>query len=219
MRALVALTLVLALALAWTTGPGRTDGFIPDLSGYQTRADAQAQVAKASRIVANQIGQIVTNSTVETAFVFDKPFVIPAGTLTPGTVIRVTQMGVYQSGLSQSILPRIRLGPATTALTSRPILAATAGPVSGLLNANADTPWGATTYHIVLPDQSIISAGVLLFSTSLTAALNALVATGTSVSGVDPNVDNVLTASAQWSAASAANQIRATQFFVEIIKP
>jgi major tropism determinant Mtd-like protein len=155
-------------------------------------------------------GNTVANTTSETAFTSSGT--IPANALAAGDVIRVTLAGVFGTAvLSPTLEGKLYIGSTVVIDTGALTIGA----------ALSSQPWTATA---TLTVQSIGSSGnifctaAIQFATAATAALTSLVNSASNPFTINTTASQAITASAQWSAASASNTITLDQMVIEILK-
>lgn len=153
-----------------------------------------------------------TNASTNTETPFNSTATILANSLAAGDVIRVTMAGVFGTAI---VAPTIdfRVYLAVTKILDTSTLT--------LLSALSGEPWTAT---ITITVQGIGSSGQLwvsaqfTFATAATTALSVLVSPSGNPFAIDTTINELLSVSTQWGAASASNTITLNQLIVEILK-
>lgn len=165
----------------------------------------------------------VANSTTETILVPN--FVIPAGYLNDGRVLRITVMGSYGTTATPTLTARLRWGG-----VSGTVLAA-----SGAITTPSGAGGGASmtalfNIRLLVQVRSNGSAGTVmtggeieLFTTGTASGVEYPIASG-STGGTTPvavtadlSADTALAISVQWGTANAANSIVATHYTIEAL--
>ncbi len=151
-------------------------------------------------------GNTVANTVTETAFA--STYTLSANSLVVGDVLRITMTGLYSTDvLAPTLTGKLKLG-GTTVLNTGALTA-----VAAVTNGG----WTMTAWLIV----TAIGAGGAFeaqayaeFATAATTALSANV-TNTAAVSINLATTEAITATVQWSAASASNTITLRQMAIE----
>ena len=165
----------------------------------------------------------VANSTVETIIVPD--FVFPAKYFIQGTSFRFTTVGQISNVVTAvpTVTIRVRIGPSTlsgTAVFATQALAANT-------TANTNLTWrmeGYGTCRTSGTAGTILVAGQIWLpnlgsgtTVGLVGYPNFIPVSGPTTGTIDTTVANVLSISAQWSAANASNSIQPVTHLMEAL--
>lgn len=181
------------------------------------------QTFNESKAVLTSDATAVGNSTTETIIVPDYTF--PAGEFNTGVLYRAKLYGVISNVVTATptITFRVRIGTTT--------LSATWVSASGALvcnaTANTNLTWHAE-FQLVCRTAGTAGTGFLsgqIWLPNLTAATtintegynNLIPASAPAAGTLNTTVANLMSVSAQWSAANAANTITTNQFLLECL--
>ena len=153
-------------------------------------------------------GNTVANTVTKTAFT--SSYTIPANTLQVGTVLRIGVFGMYgTSVVAPSIISTVNLN-GTDYLTT--------GSITAVANTTAAgwNGYALMTVTAIGVTGTIECQGFLNFATAATTSLSVSL-TNSSAQTIDTTINQVLTLSAQWSAAAAANTVTMRELAVEVL--
>lgn len=156
-------------------------------------------------------GDTVANTT--TATTLTSGYIIPAGSLTIGTVIRVRLFGLYSTAASAPTL--------TIALQIAGVTVLTTGVISALVGSDTNVGWTADADMIVtaIGGSTIAECqGMALLDTSLTAGLMVAMTNTAPITLPATSAAMKITAQVTWGTASASNTLTLRTMTVEILR-
>ena len=148
-------------------------------------------------------GDTVTNTAAEMAFTHTVTLI--ANSLSVGDLVEIGVRGLYSSTVGQTITGRVKIN-GTQIITT--------GSVSGIANGT-NFAWTAQITLVVLAigvNGSLDVQGKLEFATAAAAALSILTPNAAAFT-IDTTVDQVVSLTAQWALANAANSIQLRQIW------
>ena len=153
-------------------------------------------------------GNTVANTTTKTAFT--SSYTIPANTLQVGSVIRIRVFGVYSTNVvAPNIIATVNLN-GTDYLTTGSITAV-AAVTNGGWNGE-----GLFVIDSIGVSGTIEAQAFLNFATAATTSLSVSL-TNTSTQTIDTTINQVITLSAQWSAANASNSVTLREITIDVL--
>lgn len=156
-------------------------------------------------------GDTVANTTTPTTLT--SGYIIPAGTLTVGTVIRVKLYGLYSTAVSAPNLTIALQVAGTTVLTT--------GVISALVGSDTNVGWTADANLIVTAIGGSTLAecqGMALLNTSLTSGLMVGLTNTAPITLPTTSAAMKITVLVTWGTASASNTLTLRTMTVDILR-